>query len=60
MPDVSGLVKKNNKKKQIYWNWKIKLINHNHKKYITTSEFYNLVSVAFTARLVQANLIDRF
>ena len=52
-PDVSSLVKK------IDYDTKIteienKLIDHNHDKYIDTSEFHELAADVFNARLVQA------
>ena len=55
---VSNLVKKTN------YNTKItetenKLNNHNHDKYITTSEFNTLAENGFNARLSQANLITK-
>ena len=36
-----------------------KLNNHNHDKYIDTSEFNKLAGDVFNARLVQANLITK-
>ena len=36
-----------------------KLNNHNHGKYITTSEFNTLAADHFNARLAQANLITK-
>ena len=36
-----------------------KLTDHNHNKYITTSEFNNLAADVFNARLAQANLITK-
>ena len=58
VPDVSSLVKKT------YYNTKNtdtenKLNNHNHDKYITTSEFNRLAADVFNARLAQANLITK-
>ena len=38
---------------------KIKLTNHNHDKYIDTSEFNKLAADVFNARLAQANLITK-
>ena len=54
---ISGLVKKTN------YNTKItdienKLNNHNHDKYVATSQFNTLAAV-FNARLAQANLITK-
>ena len=55
-PDVSNLVKKTEYETKVT---KIenKLNNHNHDKYITTSEFNDLAADVFNARLAQANLI---
>ena len=36
-----------------------KLSNHNHDKYINTSEFNKLAADIFNARLAQANLIKK-
>ena len=36
-----------------------KLANHNHDKYIDTSEFNNLAADVFNARLAQAKLITK-
>ena len=36
-----------------------KLNNHNHDKYITTSEFNTLAADAFNARLARANLVKK-
>ena len=61
IPDVSSLVKKTNHEQKISELEK-KLTDHNHDKYITTSEFNILAASVFNARLAQANLIkkDRF
>ena len=48
IPNISSLVK--NEKK---------LTDHNHDKYITTSEFDTLATNIFNARLAQANLITK-
>ena len=58
IPSISGLVKKT------YCNTKItdienKLNNHNHDKYVATSEFNTLAADVFNARLAQANLIAK-
>ena len=58
IPNVSNLVKKTD------YNTKItevenKLNNHNHDKYIDTSEFNKLAADVFNARLAQANLITK-
>ena len=36
-----------------------KVDNHNHDKYITTSEFNKLAANVFNARLAEANLITK-
>ena len=58
IPSTSGLVKKTD------YNTKItdienKLNNHNHDKYVATSEFNTLAANVFNARLAQANLITK-
>ena len=58
IPSISGLVKKTD------YNTKIidienKLNNHNHDKYVATSEFNTLAANVFNARLAQANLITK-
>ena len=58
IPSISGLVKK------IDYNTKITdvqniLNNHNHDKYVVTSEFNTLATNVFNARLAQANLITK-
>ena len=58
IPSVSNLVNKTN------YNTKIteienKLTDHNHDKYLDTSEFNKLAADAFNARLAQANLITK-
>ena len=58
IPSITGLVKKTD------YNTKItdienKLINHNHDKYVATSEFNTLAANVFNARLAQANLITK-
>ena len=58
IPSVSNLVKKtdyNTKGTEI----ENKLNNHNHDKYIDTSEFNKLASDVFNARLAQAKLITK-
>ena len=50
--------------KNIDYNRKIseiekKISDHNHDKYITTSEFNNLTTENFNARLAQANLVTK-
>ena len=58
IPSVSNLVKKTD------YNTKVteienKLNNHNHDKYIDTSEFNKLAVDVFNARIAQANLITK-
>ena len=58
IPHVSNLVKKTD------YNTKVtetenELNNHNHDKYITTSEFDTLAADVFNVRLAQANLITK-
>ena len=58
IPSISGLVKKTD------YNTKItdienKLNNHNHDKYVATSEFNTLAANVFNTRLAQANLITK-
>ena len=57
-PDTSNLVKKTD------YNTKVteiekKLTDHNHDKYITTTEFNKLASDAVNARIAQANLVKK-
>ena len=37
----------------------MKIIDHNHDKYITTPEFNKLTAQNFAARLAQANLVTK-
>ena len=58
IPDVGNLVKKTD------YNTKVteienKLNNHNHDKYIDTSEFNKLAFDVFNARITQANLVTK-
>ena len=58
IPDVSNLVNKTD------YNTKVteienKVNNHNHDKYIDTSEFNKLTADVFNARIAQANLITK-
>ena len=61
IPDVSNLVKKyiyndsNTKVTEI----ENKLTDHNHDKYIDTSEFNKLAGDVLNVRLAQANLITK-
>ena len=58
IPDVSSLFKKTDYIKKIT-DIENKLNNHNHDKYIDTSEFNKLAADVFNARLAQANLITK-
>ena len=58
IPSITGLFKKTD------YNTKITdieniLNNHNHDKYVATSEFNTLAANVFNARLAQANLITK-
>ena len=58
IPSIGGLVKKTE------YNTKItdienKLNNHNHDKYVATSQFITLAANVFNARLAPANLITK-
>ena len=58
IPSITGLVKKTD------YNTKITdieniLNNHNHDKYVATSEFNTLAANVFNERLAQANLITK-
>ena len=58
IPSITGLVKKTD------YNTKITdieniLNNHNHDKYVATSDFNTLAANVFNARLAQANLITK-
>ena len=58
IPDVSSPIKETD------YNTKVtkienKLSNHNHDKYINTSEFNTLAANVFNARIAQANLITK-
>ena len=58
IPNVSNFVNKadyNTKVTEI----ENKLNNHNHEKYIDTSEFNKLAADVFNARITQSNLIDQ-
>ena len=56
IPSVTSLVKKTDYDTKIRELEK-KLTDHNHDKYITTSEFNTLAASVFNAILAQANLI---
>ena len=58
IPNISGLVKKTD------YNTKITdieniLNNHNHDKYVATTEFNTLAANVFNARLAQANWVTK-
>ena len=55
IPSSSGLVKKTDCNTKIT-DIENKLNNHNHDKYVATSEFNTLAANVFNARLAQANL----
>ena len=56
IPSISGLVKKTDYDTKIT-DIENKLNNHNHDKYVATSEFNTLAADVFNARLAQANSI---
>ena len=58
IPNVSNLVKKTDCHTNIS-EIENKANNHNHDKYITTTEFNNLAEEVFTARLTRANLVTK-
>ena len=58
IPSVSNLFKKTDYNTKIT-DIEIKLNNHNHNKYIDTSEFNKLAVDVFNVRLVQANLTKK-
>ena len=58
IPSISGLVKKTDYKTKIT-DIANKLNNHNHDKYVVTSEFDTLAADVSNARLAQANLITK-
>ena len=58
IPSVSSLVKKTDYDTKIPEIEK-KLTDHDHDKYITTSEFNTLAASVFNARLAQLGLITR-
>ena len=57
-PSISSFVKKTDYDTKITEIEK-KLTDHNHDKYITTSEFNVLTASVFNARLAQANLVTK-
>ena len=58
IPSISGLVKKTDYNTKIIDIENI-LNNHNHDKYVTTSEFNTLATNVFNARLARANLMTK-
>ena len=58
IPSISGSVKKTDCNTKITDIENI-LNNHNHDKYVATSEFNTLAANAFNVRLAQANLITK-
>ena len=58
IPSINGLVKKTDYNTKIIDIENI-LNNHNHDKYVATSEFNTLPANVFNTRLVQANLITK-
>ena len=58
IPSINNLVKKTDYNTLIT-DIENKLTNHNHDKYIDTSEFNTLATNYFNARLAQANLITK-
>ena len=58
IPSITGLVEKTDYNTKIA-NIENKLNNHNHDKYVSTSEFNTLAANVFNARLAEANLIAK-
>ena len=58
IPSISSLVKKTDYKTKITEIEK-KLTDHNHDKYITTTEFNKLATDTVNARIVQAHLVKK-
>ena len=58
IPDVNNLIKKTDYKTKVI-EIENKLNNHDHDKYIDTSEFNKLAVDVFNARIAQANLITK-
>ena len=58
IPSISGLVKKTDYSTKIT-DIENKVNNHNHDKYVATSEFNTLAANVFNTRLAQANLITK-
>ena len=58
IPDVNSLLTKTDYNTKIS-DIETKITDHDHDKYITTPEFNNLAGRVFTARLAQADLVQR-
>ena len=58
IPDVSSLVKKTDYDAELI-DIENKVTNHDHDKYIATSEFNKLTAENFKGRLAQANLVTK-
>ena len=58
IPSISNLVKKTDYDTKVGEIEK-KLTDHNHDKYVTTTEFNKLATDAVNARIVQANLVKK-
>ena len=58
IPDTSNFVKKTDFNPKVAEIEK-KITDHNHNKYITTTEFNKLATDAVNARLLQANLVKK-
>ena len=58
IPDTSNLVKKTDYN-AIVTDIEKKITDHNHDKYITTTEFNKLATDAVNTKLLQANLVKR-
>ena len=59
IPSVSDLVTKKTEFNTKITDIENKLNDHNHEKYIATSDFNKLAGDVFNARLAQANLITK-
>ena len=59
IPSITGLVKKKTDYNTKITDIENKLNNHNHDKYVATSEFNTLAANVFNTRLAQTNLITK-
>ena len=59
IPSIKNLVKKKTDYNTKVTETENKLHNHNHDKYIDTSEFNKLAVVVFNGRITQANLVTK-